>query len=417
MEIIKKNWQKIIHLGLNNNDSFSLSWRIVLCNQFALIAGSVCTLLPIFYYFTVRDYQPALLLSLAATMWALLIINYFRFFYLSRVLMSLALPLGILLISLNNTMDGDARVFIARKFIILTSVVIPMCLFSTEETWFFVLFLLLVILLGLGFEKIHLWYGIKLENVGIDSPHYRIVYVLSAVAVVLIFANLIFLLRMNLAYEIRTKQALAEAELRNTELTLQEQKLRNALNELQENYEMNEQQSWISLGLANFSKILPELNNDKLTFNDLLTKIVKFITAHQAALYTRADNIDEILKLRAAYANTLDQMNNKTFKLGEGMVGQCALKGKPLYINDLPENYFPIKSALGQILPQELWIIPLRYNEQNEGVLELAFLEEQGEYKKEFIERLAENIAINLGQARLNRRLRKIAAKNLDENV
>ena len=60
------------------------------------------------------------------------------------------------------------------------------------------------------------------------------------------------------------------------------------------------------------------------------------------------------------------------FALGEGLVGQSALERNTLHMMDLPVDYMPIVSALGQANTLNLIVAPLIHADNLIGVLEIA---------------------------------------------
>ena len=47
------------------------------------------------------------------------------------------------------------------------------------------------------------------------------------------------------------------------------------------------------------------------------------------------------------------------FKLGEGLVGQCAQERKPVALSNLPPGYLRIASGLGNAAPVQAVALPL----------------------------------------------------------
>jgi methyl-accepting chemotaxis protein len=114
------------------------------------------------------------------------------------------------------------------------------------------------------------------------------------------------------------------------------------------------------------------------------------------------------LELISAYAYHQNKFLEKKVHLGEGLVGMCAKERQPVIIKDVPGNYIFIKSAFGGTVPQNIVLIPLIFNDLVYGVLELATLAEFENYKVEFLEQLAENIANTLAIDETNEQTKKL---------
>ncbi len=66
---------------------------------------------------------------------------------------------------------------------------------------------------------------------------------------------------------------------------------------------------------------------------------------------------------------------DQVFKIGEGLVGQCAFEMDFIYRTEIPDDYMTITSGiLGDQKPKSILLIPLITNDQLQGVLEFAFL-------------------------------------------
>ena len=64
------------------------------------------------------------------------------------------------------------------------------------------------------------------------------------------------------------------------------------------------------------------------------------------------------------------------FDLGESLVGQAALDKRTILVTEAPPNYAAISSGLGQAAPTNLLVLPLLFEDQALGVIELASVNE-----------------------------------------
>ena len=65
----------------------------------------------------------------------------------------------------------------------------------------------------------------------------------------------------------------------------------------------------------------------------------------------------------------------ESFRLGEGLVGQCALEQKPILLNDVPHDYLKIRSGIGESIPASSMIFPILYEGETLAVVEIASFE------------------------------------------
>jgi PAS domain S-box-containing protein len=166
------------------------------------------------------------------------------------------------------------------------------------------------------------------------------------------------------------------------------------------------QRNWAIAGFAQIGEIL-SANLDVQTFADaIISRLTQYIGATQGAFFiAHEDNNHAVeLQLLSAYAYERKKYIERSFKLGEGLVGQAALEKGTIYLTDIPKNYITITSGLGEGIPSSLLVVPLLANNEMYGVLEFASFHPIERYKIEFVERLAENIAVTLNSVRNNER-------------
>jgi hypothetical protein len=84
---------------------------------------------------------------------------------------------------------------------------------------------------------------------------------------------------------------------------------------------------------------------------------------------------------------------------GEGLAGQAAREGKVRLVRDLPDDFLPVASGTGAARPGYLWLVPLLWNGELHGVIELGGWGEPDGGNADFLESAAESIAIALHAA------------------
>jgi HAMP domain-containing protein len=168
------------------------------------------------------------------------------------------------------------------------------------------------------------------------------------------------------------------------------------------------QERWLNTGLAQFSDILRKSSNDDLptlTY-DIIAGIVNYLDAHQGALYVLNDEHlnqeQHYLEASACYAMHKKKQLEKRIESGEGLIGQVMIDKETLYINDVPDNYDRISSALGGTKPRSVLIVPLIANDELQGVLEILSLYEIPQYQIAFVERVSESAASTIRLVKAN---------------
>jgi hypothetical protein len=78
--------------------------------------------------------------------------------------------------------------------------------------------------------------------------------------------------------------------------------------------------------------------------------------------------------LLASYAYRERKSLANHFKLGEGLVGQCALEKERILLTEVPEDYIKISSGLGEAKPLNIVVLPVVFEGVVKAVIELASL-------------------------------------------
>ena len=87
----------------------------------------------------------------------------------------------------------------------------------------------------------------------------------------------------------------------------------------------------------------------------------------------------------------------KTFALGEGLVGQCAKDAKPLELSSiLEESGLGVRTGLGTLTPKQLLVLPVVHQHQTIAVLELACAAPVKESERTLLDALIPVAALNL---------------------
>ncbi len=191
--------------------------------------------------------------------------------------------------------------------------------------------------------------------------------------------------------------------------------LKQAAQEEEKRKKEDEQRNWASQGIAKFSDLLRQ-NNDNLEelSYQIIQNLVQYTQANQGGLFMINDEDQEnrIIELKAAYAYSRRKYMDKQIEPGVGLVGRAVEEGETIYMSDIPDDYINITSGLGEATPTSLLIVPLKNNEEIHGVIEMASFEEFEQYQIDFVERVAENIASTLSAVKINIRTNELLEKS-----
>lgn len=149
--------------------------------------------------------------------------------------------------------------------------------------------------------------------------------------------------------------------------------LADATNKLLTSLEM---QNWIQTKLAEVATMNQGINDLNTLAQSFLMKIAPILNATHGLFYIRKGlgGQQQLVKI-ASYASYGDDAGRSSFRLGEGLIGQCALEKRTFLLNQLPEHDVMITSGLAQAAPQSILIVPIEFEGKVEAVVEFASLE------------------------------------------
>jgi HAMP domain-containing protein/signal transduction histidine kinase/CheY-like chemotaxis protein len=167
----------------------------------------------------------------------------------------------------------------------------------------------------------------------------------------------------------------------------------------------NAEQDWLKTNLAKFSRML-QGQKDLLTVGRLiLSELAPVVSAQHGVFYIMDNAAEEPnLKLLASYAYKERKNIDNKFKLGEGLVGQCALEKEKILLTNVPSDYIKITSGLGDAPPLNIIVMPIVFEGHVKAVMELASFDRFNPTHETFLDQLCESIGIVLNTIEANMR-------------
>src|SRR5499425_1819227 len=174
---------------------------------------------------------------------------------------------------------------------------------------------------------------------------------------------------------------------------------------LKDTTQKNSEQDWLKTNLAKFSRML-QGQKDLLTVARLiLSELAPVVNAQHAVFYIlKAAEEPAKLALLASYAHQRPATVADEFYLGEGLVGQCALERQKIVLGHVPPDYIRISSGLGHAAPVNIVVLPVVFEGQVKGVLELGSFDHFNPTHHAFLDQLMESIGIVINTIEANMR-------------
>ena len=161
--------------------------------------------------------------------------------------------------------------------------------------------------------------------------------------------------------------------------------------------EQNTEQDWLKTNLAKFTRMMQGQRDLTTVGQMLLSELAPLVNAQNGVMYRMdAANNEPCLKMLGGYAHSDDIDSRAEFRLGESLVGQCAVEKRSILMTEVPHDYIRVSSGLGAAVPSNIIVLPVLFEGQTKAVIELASLAQFTQTHLTFLAQLTESIGIVL---------------------
>ncbi|MEO3408515.1 response regulator [Mucilaginibacter sp. CAU 1740] len=171
---------------------------------------------------------------------------------------------------------------------------------------------------------------------------------------------------------------------------------------LEESFHKISNNEWMQTGISRLNDLMIGEKDLPALTRDILEFIAGYTDSQVGALYLLEQ---EKLRLKSGYA-LMDAKPN--INLGEGLLGQAALDGKPVWLKELDENYMTVSHASGCLRPKSLLIIPVYHENRVTGVIELGSVKAYPDRKLDFLKSVSPNIGIAVNSAENRKKMQEL---------
>src|SRR5437899_322545 len=167
----------------------------------------------------------------------------------------------------------------------------------------------------------------------------------------------------------------------------------------------NTDQDWLKTNLAKFSRMLQGQKDLNTVGRLILSELAPVVTAQHALFYVLdGSGPQPVLTLLASYGGKGLNALGSQLEMGEGLVGQCVVEKEKILLSNVPLDYITIFSGLGAAPPQNILVLPIIFEGQVKGVLELASFDRFSPTHEAFLDQLTESIGIVINTIEANTR-------------
>jgi signal transduction histidine kinase/HAMP domain-containing protein/ActR/RegA family two-component response regulator len=199
-----------------------------------------------------------------------------------------------------------------------------------------------------------------------------------------------------------TRQVRVEA---SGEVAVLKDTLNEMIRNLRETTRQNVEQDWLKTNRERFTRMLQGERDLTATSSMILDELASLVSAQHAVFYsmvTPTGGGEPMLELQAGYGFEERKHLSTSFKLGQGLIGQCAKEKKRILLTDVPNDYVKINSGLGEATPLNIIVLPVLFEGVVRAVVELASFSAFSVTHQAFLDQITESIGLVLNTIEAN---------------
>ena len=192
-----------------------------------------------------------------------------------------------------------------------------------------------------------------------------------------------------------TRQVRVEA---SGEVAVLKDTLNEMIRNLGETTRENIEQDWLKTNRERFTRMLQGQRDLAEVSSMILSELAPLVSAQHGVFYSMTnptDGTEPVLELTAGYGYEERKHLSTTFRIGEGLVGQCAKEKTRILLTDVPGDYVRINSGLGSSPPLNIIVLPVLFEGAVRAVVELASFSPFSITHQAFLEQLPESIGLD----------------------
>jgi signal transduction histidine kinase/CheY-like chemotaxis protein/HAMP domain-containing protein len=174
---------------------------------------------------------------------------------------------------------------------------------------------------------------------------------------------------------------------------------------LRESVQAAQDQDWLKTNLASIGSMMQGHRDIEVVAELIMEELAPLLGAQHGTFFLAEDLGSETrLRLIAGYGLRADKDAPIQYHIGQSLIGQVAKSKRPVVVDEIPSGYIRISSGLGDAAPANLAVMPIMFEDQILGVVELASFSKFRPIHLDFLEQLAETLGISVNTLIANSR-------------
>jgi signal transduction histidine kinase/HAMP domain-containing protein/CheY-like chemotaxis protein len=201
--------------------------------------------------------------------------------------------------------------------------------------------------------------------------------------------------------------------------------LRDTINQmivtLRETTAENAEQNWLDSNLARIAGLLQGQRDLIEVSRMIMNDVVPLVNAQVGAFFLPADatiapgephqDNQPAWRMSAGYALAAGE-TGATVRAGEGLIGQAGATKQVVLVENIPADYLSINSGLATIRPTAIVVLPVLFEGESLGVIELGSVAPFSTLHLSFLERLVGAIGVTIATIQANRRTEELLVQS-----
>ena len=175
---------------------------------------------------------------------------------------------------------------------------------------------------------------------------------------------------------------------------------------LRETILANQQQDWLKTNLARIAGMMQGHRDLAVVAELIIDELAPLVGAQHGTFFLAEPQVrgETRLRLIAGYGLHAEKTAPIQYRIGQSLIGQVARSKRAVVVAGVPEGYIKISSGLGEAAPANLAIVPILFEDQVLGVIELASFTPFSRVQTDFLEQLTETLGVNVNTIIANAR-------------